>query len=435
MTTCEDTSLDAFGPLATKFGEEPIARIVDSQSGETGNLRKCADCNGTHLPRRVVCCVDGTWMGSDGAAGSERGNATNIFRIWASVKDGVVKDVNGISWLQIKKYFQGVGAESGFVSQAYSGITGSGSEDLIAEVYKFCALKCCPSQDEVYFFGYSRGAYVVRAVAALFYHIRTLKRQSDNFDKLYSSSLDIYRKLRNKNNSHKHRVYHHLITNTLAPMPIKFVGVIDTVKFFNDGGLYDITQTPNITHVRHALAMLETRNVFSPEKYIDLETNASGYGHNIPSTSRIRPVQTCIEAWFLGTHGDVGGSLVQDGLSLWPLQFLLSEAETSGLVLGFQPIPNCEILNPLECAMPTKEGSNVDIPQMPQNIPYKNGFTVRMWDLEDIFAKLPEYTPAVNVTKWLLPKGEREITGIDKTSPTGVVSEYFFALEITNRLT
>ncbi|KAK6358036.1 hypothetical protein TWF730_007390 [Orbilia blumenaviensis] len=416
---------EKFKSLATKLDEEPIVKIPDPELGElnqTGASTPCSDCNKVHLPRRIICCVDGTWMGEDGVTGREKGNPSNIFRIWASVKKGVVKDGKGRSWQQQKKYFRGLAADLGPVAKIYAGATGSGCSDLIAKVYKFCAMSCCPSQDEVYFFGFSRGAFVVRAVAALFYHVGTLRPESGNFEKLYSNILRIYRDIRNGNDFHEHKAYHHLTAHILAPMPIKFVGVIDTVRAWDDGGLYDISQTPNVTHVRHALAILETRNEFSPKKYIDLRTDALGHGSSTSSNLRIQNEGTCIEAWFLGTHGDLGGSFKEDGLSLWPLQFILSEAETSGLVLGFQAIKILDIRNPLEITMPKNdEISDPEAYPMPQHIPYKNGLTVKMWNLKRIFAEFPEFKLYVNVTDWLLPEEEREITGIDEHPPNSTV--------------
>jgi len=39
---------------------------------EADELSPCYDCGKIHLPRRIVCCVDGTWMSADGATGSSK---------------------------------------------------------------------------------------------------------------------------------------------------------------------------------------------------------------------------------------------------------------------------------------------------------------------------------------------------------------------------
>ncbi|KAK6360140.1 hypothetical protein TWF730_006293 [Orbilia blumenaviensis] len=250
--------------------------------------------------------------------------------------------------------------------------------------------------------------------------MRTLKPTTEEFDKLYWDSLRIYKGIRNKIDFHKNEAYLYLDTHTREAAKIKFIGVIDTVKAFNDGGLYDISQTPNIAHVRHALAILEDRNAFSPEKYSDLEKSS---GANLPNQGALsdwqkRDTQTCIEAWFLGTHGDVGGSAIQDGWSLWPLQFLLSEAEASGLCLKFQPLRGAiQIQNPLDYAMPSQMDVTDDTEtiQMPQSVPYKNGYSIRMWDLADVF-NIPGFKLSESIAKSFLPTGERPITGLNDGS-------------------
>lgn len=76
----------------------------------------------TDLRRRIVVCVDGTWFDEDGREGRHsytvqekltrpeltvflkgrgRGNNSNVFRLWASVKQGRVTDENGNEFEQV----------------------------------------------------------------------------------------------------------------------------------------------------------------------------------------------------------------------------------------------------------------------------------------------------------------------------------------------
>ncbi|OIW27581.1 hypothetical protein CONLIGDRAFT_440593 [Coniochaeta ligniaria NRRL 30616] len=361
----------------------------------------CPDCNLAHIPRRIVCCVDGTWMEPDGMAGfladSFHGNASNIFRIWCSVKEGVVEDESGKKWQQIRKYYKGLGAELDSVPRLIAGVLGDGFEKLIYKVYRFCALSCCPSTDEIYLFGFSRGAFVVRAVAGLFHHLRTLNPAAPDFDELYSNALKVYRHIRDKNEFRQHEIYHHIVANTSKSPKIRFIGAIDTVKAVNDAKLYDISLTDNTEHVRHALALLESRHFFASNTY------------NLGSMDLTRG-RSCMEAWFLGGHGNLGGSREADGLSLWPLQWLLSEAQTCGLVTGFVHLDNIQVQDPVEYAMPgvTQE----------ERILLKNGRQVRMWDLTDVFSE-SRFLPVVSVARSKLgelAEGEREILAKDSGS-------------------
>ena len=75
--------------------------------------------------------------------------------------------------------------------------------------------------------------------------------------------------------------------------------------------------------MRHALALNEDRMNYEPEFVF-------------PEWSQISPqVGIIIQAWFVGAHIDIGGSSTHDGLSLYPLQWILLESHLKGLVLEF----------------------------------------------------------------------------------------------------
>ena len=57
---------DMLSELATQLDEEDITETRHIESP----IDKCDDCGKRHLPRRLVCCVDGTWMTPDGAEGT-----------------------------------------------------------------------------------------------------------------------------------------------------------------------------------------------------------------------------------------------------------------------------------------------------------------------------------------------------------------------------
>ena len=198
--------------------------------------------------------------------------------------------------------------------------------------------------------------------------------------------------------------------NTKKSPIIKFTGLFDTVKALDDRGLYDISQTENNHHVRHALAILEARKNFKPEKY----ENTTGV--RLPTEGRNR--KTCVEAWFLGSHGDLGGSCKQDGLSLWPLQWILSEACEYGLVLGFQARPEMQVEDPETYTMPKGKG--------PHRIPFKNGANIKMWNLVEQFL-VDGFQPMVNMTSWGQRSEPREIFDDTSKSP-GESMTFYLAL-------
>jgi len=112
----------------------------------------------------------------------------------------------------------------------------------------------------------------------------------------------------------------------------------------------------NVQHFRHALALNEERIGFTPK-----------YDFHCPPLPR-----TSVQAWFIGTHCNIGGAARHDGLSLYPLQWMLAESRAQGLVLEFSPPPqppNME--NPLEVVFNGQKRTTY----------LKTGMTVQMWDL------------------------------------------------------
>jgi hypothetical protein len=100
--------------------------------------------------------------------------------------------------------------------------------------------------------------------------------------------------------------------------------------------------------------------------------------------------RSCQECWFLGDHGNVGGSKKEDGLSLWPLQWIMSGAADTGLVLGFKKHEKVDIADPIQCAMPETAESTI--------VTYTNGLRLKMWDLSEQF-QASGWAPEVNVSK------------------------------------
>ncbi|KAK3331379.1 hypothetical protein B0H66DRAFT_546420 [Apodospora peruviana] len=343
----------------------------------------CGDCGMRHVPRRLICAVDGTWMVPDGVAGQETGNASNIARIYLCTREGLVEDDDGKKWQQIRKYWPGVGSASWFPNQLISGAFGRGVDALIGEVYKYCAQNCCPSRDEIFLFGFSRGAVLVRAVASLFNYLHTLKPELPDFDEHFQAAQKLYKKLTDKNDvlRHQHEKYLHLAQNTRPAPNIKFMGLFDSVMGTADwmfNNKYDLGHVECVRHIRHALALLEKRWLYQPTRFLG---EAGPPRDEMFSESTWSPKgHSSVETWFFGRHGNMGGSGDNDGLALWPLQWILGEAQQFGLVLddpATSEISKHLVVHPLHYIRP-QEGLSADIRM-------KNGYTFTLWGLGKSF--------------------------------------------------
>ena len=142
----------------------------------------------------------------------------------------------------------------------------------------------------------------------------------------------------------KHRFLSH---STKPPAKIQFIGAFDTVKALDDENLYDISFNDSTQHFRHALALNENRVAMTPEYVFP----------DYDSTRNRLLKRSIVQAWFIGAHIDMGGSAKRDGLSLYPLQWILIESQSNGLVLEYSSMfdDRAPIDNPLLVVFPQKE--------------------------------------------------------------------------------
>ena len=160
--------------------------------------------------------------------------------------------------------------------------------------------------------------------------------------------------------------------------------MIDTVKALNDDNLNDIGATESVHVIRHALALFEKRTIMSPERF-DLDRGSPTSHSNQ-------------EAWFVGTHGNLGGSCAEDGLSLWPLQWLVSEARQQNLVFGFRRIASSNVTDPAAFIF-QRQGD------IQKKITCKNGIEITIADLSTVMSKIG-FLPIIETGKGSFPSPE-----------------------------
>ena len=113
--------------------------------------------------KRIVVLIDGTW-GKEGT-----GLDTNVAKLDCG-KKGVTqafikaRATNGT--VQNVHYHDGVGADGDLVTKLLGGAVGLGLKKIIKEAYGFVVADY-EAGDEIYIFGFSRGAYAARALAGL----------------------------------------------------------------------------------------------------------------------------------------------------------------------------------------------------------------------------------------------------------------------------
>ncbi len=270
---------------------------------------------GNSIPKRLVICCDGTWNTADERDSQGRLCPTNVTKVSRVITP---RDARG--WEQKVFYHKGVG--TGFIDKLRGGAFGWGLSANVKDVYRFLIANYDPG-DEMFFFGFSRGAYTARSTVGLIRNCGLLKREYAN--KL-DDAYDLYR--RRDDASHPDATEATQFRQRFALEPsVRFVGVWDTVGALGipiDGlnwlntawQFHDVKLSKIVQYAYQALAIDERRKPFEPAIW-ERQDHAT--------------VQTVEQVWFAGVHSDVGGGYAVCGLSDIALRWMMAKAEACGL--------------------------------------------------------------------------------------------------------
>ena len=239
-------------------------------------------------------------------------------------------------------------------------------DQQIKDITKDVVFKLGNPHDEVYFYGFGRGAYIVRAVAALL-HFMGMPKDKNAFEDVYERALEIEKAHARDDSLNGSKLLSQLKILSNAPPIIRFVGVFDTVKPSLEKHQYDLSFVSSIQIFRQALAFNETSVV--PE-IIEPLAASSMEGRSM------------VQAWFVGSHLDMGGGTQYDGLSLHPYQWMLLESIYAGIIL--QPDSKAKYL---ELAFPQFMGQLPTLggeEKIEWRIRYSNDISVAMFDLQSL---------------------------------------------------
>jgi uncharacterized protein (DUF2235 family) len=276
--------------------------------------------------KRIIVCCDGTWNAADTQTAE-----TNVALMARAIHGS--QGTGGI--LQIVLYLRGVGTSGLKLETLIEGAIGFGLENNIRSAYMFIAQNYIPG-DEIYLFGFSRGAFTVRSLAGFVSACGVLKRQTLG---ALPDAWDYYR----ATGPHAPADFMEKFkTDCHLDAKIKFLGVWDTVgalgipisllaaaneKLF---AFHNTGPCAAVQHGCHALAIDEHRDQFVPTLWTG----------QAPAGCRIEQV------WFAGCHSDVGGGFVTRKLADIPLVWMAKKAEADGLAVDWGCLP--DRLDPLE---------------------------------------------------------------------------------------
>ena len=291
-------------------------------------------------PKNIVVCLDGT-------GNQIEENLSNVLKLVRTLKN---------SNEQIVFYDQGVGTLGhkytwGRTVQELKNLLGLGfglgidrnvlkGYEFIAEHYsehKIGAKKKLTG-DNIFIFGFSRGAHTARILAGLIYEIGIIRPEQIH---LSGAALSAYKRAipsNDKGYEGDSANFRRVVGTKTAT--ITFLGVWDTVSSIfvpNSKGYWPpivreklphTSHNPSVHTFRHAIAVDERRRMFRVDHW-ELDQQ---FKPNIYSQGKEKK-QDAKEVWFSGFHSDVGGGHDREnsGLSQIPLIWMIEEAKASGL--------------------------------------------------------------------------------------------------------
>ena len=282
--------------------------------------------------KRIVALIDGTWN-KEGS-----GADTNVAKLDSAKKiRAFIQATAADGTLQHVYYHDGVWSEGDFAQRLLGGAIGLGLKKIIQEVYEYIVTDYA-SGDELYIFGFSRGAYAARALAGLigasgiqrqldanifevaWQHYRVapaVRKQPQTAGSSDRKILTDYNTLAAKQSFHDTRTITCVgVWDTVGSYGIPAgIGLAPVARYFTlvTLGFHDTSFGDHVKVGLHAVAVDEHRRPFVPTFW------------TIPKGEE--PTGHVEQTWFAGAHSNVGGGYADTGLSDQALIWMIARVQ------------------------------------------------------------------------------------------------------------
>lgn len=297
---------------------------------------------------------------------------TNVWRLYQAM-DIAPPHAGSADPQQIVYYDNGVGTENFKPLAAVGGAFGLGVWQNVKDIYTFVC-RNYDVGDQIYGFGFSRGAFTIRLVMGLIGKCGIVKTKPHSEAKLLEAvqmAYEAYRRDFLLRASRRQRMIYHWIlrqprylsdaasrrTNLIDLtngkddsivqffIDVPFLGVWDTVDAYGmpvdemkmaiDRWVWpmsfaDRDPAQRTRAIRHALSLDDERPTFRPVLWNEVVSDPAQPGD--PKAPKVPLGRDRIQqVWFAGVHANVGGGYPDDGLAYVALDWMMGEAETCGL--------------------------------------------------------------------------------------------------------
>ncbi|KIO29078.1 hypothetical protein M407DRAFT_45482, partial [Tulasnella calospora MUT 4182] len=293
--------------------------------------------------RTLILCFDGT---SNQFKSDKNSNVVLLFQMLKrdNPEHQLVYYQTGIGTYAPTSFISKIGSR---VAQVLDEAFAWYLEDHVLGGYKFL-MDTYRAGDKICLFGFSRGAYTARALAAMLYRVGLLPLC--NFEqvpfayKIFKESKKENKIMKKDPEDPRGYLSKNFRSTFSREVTVEFVGIWDTVSSVGliPRSLPNTNKNPIVKHVRHAISLDERRAKFkaaywsAPKEDSDNSTVVIEEGKKDQKGIEERE-RTVEEVWFAGGHGDVGGGWegykVQAQLSHIPLRWIVREAILCSSVL------------------------------------------------------------------------------------------------------
>lgn len=244
----------------------------------------------------------------------------------------------------------------------FGGVLGWGLLDIIEDTYRSLVMAYEPG-DDIYIFGFSRGAFAARSLAGMIRSCGIAPRHH-----LSRIPEAVARYVSRDPSTHPDDPSSHEFRADFAPdtstskaealwrrsragdrsiqLTIPFLGVWDTVgalglpaflpfsdRFNAKYRFHDTNLSSSVLAARHAVAIDERRKTFPPHLWTNLARLNGRYEDRTDDRT-----PNYVQQWFPGDHGSVGGGGSRIGLSSITMNWVAMGAATAGLAFNWEDI-------------------------------------------------------------------------------------------------